>query len=1158
MQGTFPTLTLREKPFTVLLGIAMLTVRTLAAADPLDSPYWRTFQISTIGVSSGGAAEYRQLMLTNTAGVMPRNVKVGLAAADAALMAARGGYYDYLPSVYNLQSSLDVGRANDLPIGVHLNAMPWNDSAQQTSDILQNFLEKYGGGTLVQVDRFGHIRKAALAQDPTIDEESGTFSPYLELQLTLSPYAPLVQDYLLRNTRLAARYFAWLREQAPDIVAFCTMSSEFGMNTAANDDYCDYSAWSKQEFRDWLSGSGLYLGQGQYASLAAFNAAFSGASGFPWAGWSAVDPPTSVVWNATANGNWWKKWHAFRVAQVRSIEQNQIRAARSAGWSPDQLFGHQIPGDPASTTDTLHTKYASPWTTTFVQEGSGGITTYSSYASNVTLFNAVYADDKNWGICEYNPLSTSVAANLSALNAVWNAKAHLVTPYNWTQEGYAITNSVFLTALQQFVASHSNDVYTGMAAYEAAPASRDVIWTMSYPGDMEALSGLSGPVFSNGVFSAIIDNAGSSLSLALDESRHTLVSDAFFAVSFRVFLSSVPTGMAALEWTDTGNATASVSLSLRQGWNLCRMNLAEHAAWREKRIRALTLKPGAGVGSTLTVDWLRLEAGPCWHFDEANEVYGVANFSGWSVTNGQFSGTSGADGYFYLATDKRGVSEHADRAFIDADTYKKVRVRLTSSAAASGQLYWWKGAETPYVTVFPVSAGTRTYEINLSAQTNWSGVVTRFRIDPVNAGGVTCAVDSVSLSPLLLPPRAPTFDMIANSPNPVCIWEPAIEPDHAPLTYDFQLARDFGFTNVLLATVSQSATHLTYVGPEPDGLHWWRVRARDGGGNVSPWMVPMPLFARVWNGKSLNDFTSLNDLNNAVATNGVWTALTGMDPYFNLNTGNNNNGQGVNADVYKRVQVRLSVNKPGAGSGAQLFFFPKTGGTYSVNFAVPPDGQWYERTIDLSGQTNWKGFMNSVRIDPTSASNAVVSVDWVRLLPSNAYAANQPPVLPVQPAFSNVTLIAGQTLTFTNAATDLDVPAQVLTYSLVNPPAGATIDAGTGVFSWRPTITQSPLVQSIAVVVTDNGTPSLSTTQTVWVTVNRPVQPVISSLASHNGSVNLTVMGDGGPDYLMQASTNLTSWVPIWITNPPAPPFLFSDPVATNFNRRFYRVLLGP
>jgi hypothetical protein len=229
-----------------------------------------------------------------------------------------------------------------------------------------------------------------------------------------------------------------------------------------------------------------------------------------------------------------------------------------------------------------------------------------------------------------------------------------------------------------------------------------------------------------------------------------------------------------------------------------------------------------------------------------------------------------------------------------------------------------------------------------------------------------------------------------------------------------------------------------------------------------------------------------------------------------------------------------------------------------VNFTVPPDGQWVERTIDLSANANWTGYMSSVRIDPTSASNAVVSVDWVRFVPSGAFAANRPPVLPLLPALSNLTVTAGQTLSFTHAATDPDGMAQVLTYRLVDPPAGATIDASTGALTWRPAISQSPLVQALVVTVTDSGTPSLSATQTVWVTVNRPAQPVISAAGFSGGRFSLAVAGDGGPDYTILASTNLTTWSPIWMTNPPMPPFLFTDPASTNFSRRFYRVLLGP
>ena len=46
--------------------------------------------------------------------------------------------------------------------------------------------------------------------------------------------------------------------------------------------------------------------------------------------------------------------------------------------------------------------------------------------------------------------------------------------------------------------------------------------------------------------------------------------------------------------------------------------------------------------------------------------------------------------------------------------------------------------------------------------------------------------------------------------------------------------------------------------------------------------------------------------------------------------------------------------------------------------------------------------------------------------------------------------------TFTAAATDVDVPAQTLTFSLVGAPAGAAIDSDTGVFTWTPTERRAP------------------------------------------------------------------------------------------------------
>lgn len=91
---------------------------------------------------------------------------------------------------------------------------------------------------------------------------------------------------------------------------------------------------------------------------------------------------------------------------------------------------------------------------------------------------------------------------------------------------------------------------------------------------------------------------------------------------------------------------------------------------------------------------------------------------------------------------------------------------------------------------------------------------------------------------------------------------------------------------------------------------------------------------------------------------------------------------------------------------------------------------------------------------------------------------------PVLAALADRNVIAGATLSFTASATDLDIPAQTLSYTLgAGAPAGASIQASSGAFSWTPTTSQAPSTNRINVVVTDNGSPALSATRAFTVIV---------------------------------------------------------------------------
>src|SRR5262249_10274658 len=56
---------------------------------------------------------------------------------------------------------------------------------------------------------------------------------------------------------------------------------------------------------------------------------------------------------------------------------------------------------------------------------------------------------------------------------------------------------------------------------------------------------------------------------------------------------------------------------------------------------------------------------------------------------------------------------------------------------------------------------------------------------------------------------------------------------------------------------------------------------------------------------------------------------------------------------------------------------------------------------------------------------------------------------------------------FNAAASDADLPAQPLTFSLIGAPAGATMDATTGAFSWTPSEAQGPGSYPFTVRVSD-------------------------------------------------------------------------------------------
>ncbi|QDA58785.1 putative Ig domain-containing protein [Hymenobacter jejuensis] len=160
----------------------------------------------------------------------------------------------------------------------------------------------------------------------------------------------------------------------------------------------------------------------------------------------------------------------------------------------------------------------------------------------------------------------------------------------------------------------------------------------------------------------------------------------------------------------------------------------------------------------------------------------------------------------------------------------------------------------------------------------------------------------------------------------------------------------------------------------------------------------------------------------------------------------------------------------------------------------------------------------------------------------NVTEVNAAPVL--APIPSPVTIPALVPYHFTASASDPDIPRQPLTFSVSGQPVGASIDPGSGVFSWTPTAAQAGQSYSFYVYVSDNGLSAVSqfiTLNVLNVSENHP--PVLASIPAQSipelAPTSFTASAtdaDGDPltfslvdppaGALINAATGVVTWTP--------------------------------
>jgi hypothetical protein len=221
-------------------------------------------------------------------------------------------------------------------------------------------------------------------------------------------------------------------------------------------------------------------------------------------------------------------------------------------------------------------------------------------------------------------------------------------------------------------------------------------------------------------------------------------------------------------------------------------------------------------------------------------------------------------------------------------------------------------------------------------------------------------------------------------------------------------------------------------------------------------------------------------------------------------------------------------------------------------------------TVYQFGTNNWSGTDYTSEVPssgPSSNSISSVGNNFSVTLPAYTMDVLVIPILSNTPprlaSISNYTVNVGQTVAFTASATDSNQPPPTLTFSLASGPTNTALNPNTGGFSFRPLVSQANTTNSFSLEVTDSEKPPLSATESFTITVNPLILPQVPSAAWNDGQFVIQVSGQSGPDYGIQASTNLTQWTTVFTTNSPTMPFIWQNLAATNAED-YYRIVVGP
>ena len=185
-------------------------------------------------------------------------------------------------------------------------------------------------------------------------------------------------------------------------------------------------------------------------------------------------------------------------------------------------------------------------------------------------------------------------------------------------------------------------------------------------------------------------------------------------------------------------------------------------------------------------------------------------------------------------------------------------------------------------------------------------------------------------------------------------------------------------------------------------------------------------------------------------------------------------------DVSENTKDVLTLAATDADLPAQTVSFAITGGVDRESFEILNGNELKFKTApdyEIPGDFDQD---NEYLVEVTATDSGAPPLSTPQIVKVTVTPVDEPPLLEL---LDDQEVAEETLLTFTASATDPDSPAGSWEFSLDNAPAGATIDADTGVFEWVPTEGQGPAEYQITIKVTDKSNGSLGDEQLIAVTV---------------------------------------------------------------------------